>query len=93
MVRAAGVSKKSLCPDCGTELSREPWAAGLCPHCLVELALGDTSLEAKLLVDPRGGSYSGLQRRGLHRGRDPRRSLSHPLTLGPGRDGGGVASL
>jgi serine/threonine protein kinase/WD40 repeat protein len=53
LVRAADVSKKSLCPDCGTELSREPWAAGLCPHCLVELALEGTSLEAELLADPR----------------------------------------
>jgi hypothetical protein len=52
VVRAAGVSKQSLCPDCGTELSREPWAAGLCPHCLVELALEEPSAVAEELDDP-----------------------------------------
>jgi serine/threonine protein kinase len=40
------------CPACGTELSREQGSEGLCPACLIELALDDTALEAELLVDP-----------------------------------------
>ena len=38
------------CPACGTELSRERWSGGLCPGCLLELALDNTSLEAELLA-------------------------------------------
>lgn len=40
------------CSACNTPLSREGESEGLCPGCLLELALDDTSLEAELLVDP-----------------------------------------
>jgi serine/threonine-protein kinase len=33
------LSKSHRCPDCGTRLAAEPWAAGLCLTCLVELGL------------------------------------------------------
>ena len=36
------------CPACNSELSRSRGIAGLCPSCLIELALDDTSLEAEL---------------------------------------------
>ncbi len=42
------------CPDCGTALSGEPWAPGLCPHCSLLLALdqGTEELEAPTLDYP-----------------------------------------
>jgi hypothetical protein len=40
------------CPACGTSLTREGGSEGLCPGCLLELALEDTALEAEVLVDP-----------------------------------------
>ena len=42
------VQAAQRCPSCGTELSRERWSKGLCPACLIELALDDTALEAEL---------------------------------------------
>jgi len=33
------------CPNCGTQLAREPWAAGLCPQCMMSMAVEDTALE------------------------------------------------
>jgi serine/threonine protein kinase/WD40 repeat protein len=40
------------CPACDSPLSRGREIEGLCPSCLIELALEDTSLEAEVLVDP-----------------------------------------
>jgi serine/threonine protein kinase len=34
------------CLDCGTQLSFGPWVEGLCPHCLLELALAESSTAA-----------------------------------------------
>ena len=36
------------CRDCGTQLSYGPWVEGLCPHCLLELALTPSSAEGPL---------------------------------------------
>ncbi len=36
------------CPACGTPLSRERWSAGLCPSCVLSLALRDSGVEAEL---------------------------------------------
>jgi len=46
------MSETPHCPDCGTELPLDPWAEGICPQCLLEMALGDSSLEAEMLADP-----------------------------------------
>lgn len=40
------------CPVCHTPLSQGQGTEGLCPSCLLELALDDTSLEAEVLFDP-----------------------------------------
>ena len=40
------------CRDCGTQLSFGPWVEGLCPHCLVELALEESPAAAEELDDP-----------------------------------------
>jgi len=45
------VEASVACPACGTDVSQERWSAGLCPACLIELALDDTSLEAELEVE------------------------------------------
>jgi len=50
------------CSACNTPLSRSRGIEGLCPSCLIELALDDTSLEAEVLVDPEEAptlQYSG----------------------------------
>ena len=45
-------SKAALkCLACDTPLSRNRGIEGLCPGCLIELALDDTALEAELLVE------------------------------------------
>ena len=36
-------SEISHCPDCGTRLAREPWAAGLCPQCMMLMAVDESS--------------------------------------------------
>jgi hypothetical protein len=58
--------KTVTCPDCGLRLCEEPWIGGLCPRCLLGLALGEGVAE-------RGHSLSGKNR--------PRagRSTSNPL--------------
>ena len=35
-------SEAERCPDCGTELVSEPGIPGLCPQCLLSLALKDS---------------------------------------------------
>ena len=40
------------CPACDTPLSREGSSEGLCPRCLLVLALEDTSAEAEVLFEP-----------------------------------------
>ncbi len=37
------LAMQARCPDCGTSLSDEPWAAGMCLQCLAQLALEDRS--------------------------------------------------
>ena len=44
-MKPAGTSVTPLCPECGTQLSYGPWVEGLCPHCLLELALTPSSAE------------------------------------------------
>jgi len=41
------------CPACGAELSEEPGSRGLCPSCLVELA-----------IDPTGTSNDSTESKG-----------------------------
>jgi WD40 repeat protein len=43
-----GKHSSAECPACGTSLSREPLSAGLCPGCILELALESPSLMAEL---------------------------------------------
>ena len=31
------------CPDCGNPLAGEGWSEDLCPHCLLQLALEESS--------------------------------------------------
>ena len=42
------IEATAKCPACGTDVSRERESSGLCPACLIELALEDTGLEAEL---------------------------------------------
>ncbi len=51
------VAKARCCPACNTPLSREGGSEGLCPGCLLELALDDTSFEAEVLADPEEARY------------------------------------
>jgi serine/threonine protein kinase len=48
VVRGAGTSLTPLCPECGRQLSHGPWVEGLCPHCLLGLALTSSSAEEPL---------------------------------------------
>lgn len=45
-----------LCPACGSTLSHEQLSAGLCPGCLLELALESPSILAEL----DGGQGAGI---------------------------------
>jgi serine/threonine protein kinase len=38
------------CPDCGTELLSDPEVRGLCPQCLLSLALGASSSDGDALA-------------------------------------------
>ncbi len=38
------------CPACGTPVSRERWSEGLCPSCVLSLALRDSAVEEELLA-------------------------------------------
>jgi WD40 repeat protein len=51
----AATTLLTRCPDCGTELSSDSWTQGLCPGCLLELALEESSDEA-----PETGSVDEL---------------------------------
>jgi len=47
-----GVPKQERCPDCGTRLSEEPWARGLCIHCLLTFAFdGDSGAREAAIGD------------------------------------------
>ncbi len=39
------------CPTCGVPLSRKGGSEGLCPSCLLSMALDDTSIEAEVLAE------------------------------------------
>ena len=45
MAALEGVAR---CPDCGTELGSDPEAEGLCPRCLLSLALVILAGEGKV---------------------------------------------
>ena len=45
---AIGV-ETAVCPDCGLLLEEEPWSTGLCPRCLLGLALTGSQAEAPTL--------------------------------------------
>src|SRR3990172_10121281 len=45
------MENSALCPDCGGELSSEPAIQGLCPQCLLGLALEESELEGQKTVD------------------------------------------
>jgi len=56
------LAQGTKCSACNTPLSREGDSVGLCPGCLLELALDDTSFEDEVLVDPEEAptlQYSG----------------------------------
>ena len=40
------MSEGHPCVECGTPLSTEPWSKGLCPHCLLELAVQGSSQDS-----------------------------------------------
>jgi serine/threonine protein kinase len=52
VVKVVETTSTPLCPECGRQVSSEPWARGLCPHCLIELALTEASVVAADLDDP-----------------------------------------
>jgi serine/threonine-protein kinase len=45
------MEKSALCPDCGGVLASEPAIQGLCPQCLLGLALEESELEAQKTLD------------------------------------------
>ncbi len=47
----ARADEAPLCPDCGTPLSDEPWATGLCLACMARLSLEQPSLLAEIEAD------------------------------------------
>jgi hypothetical protein len=47
-------------PDCGTELVAEPGIAGLCPQCLLSLALQQSPAAPADFANPRGESRSSF---------------------------------
>ena len=56
------LAQGTKCSACNTPLTREGDSVGLCPGCLLELALDDTSMEAEALLDPEEAptlQYSG----------------------------------
>jgi WD40 repeat protein len=45
------MERSARCPDCGGELSSEPGILGLCPQCLLSLALDESELGAQQTLD------------------------------------------
>ncbi len=45
------MEKSARCPDCGGELASEPGIQGLCPQCLLSLALEESELGAQQTLD------------------------------------------
>ncbi len=45
------MEKPALCPDCGGGLASEPAIQGLCPQCLLGLALEESELEGQKTLD------------------------------------------
>ncbi len=41
----AALTDPARCPDCGTELGSDPATEGICPRCLLSLALVQSALE------------------------------------------------
>ena len=55
------------CPDCGTELGSDPATEGICPRCLLSLALLRSPPEA--VVDRPGGPAQDLAGEVAHHNR------------------------
>ena len=78
MVKVGRVLPTHVCPDCGTSLDKAFSVPGLCPHCLLELAL-DVTLSATdkkaLLRVPSQACHRGKkwapQAATRHQGREP----------------------
>ena len=45
--RETAMARSACCPDCGGELSWERGIQGLCPQCLLSLALEESELEGQ----------------------------------------------
>jgi len=45
------MEKSALCPICGGELASEPGIQGLCPQCLLSLALEESELGAQQTLE------------------------------------------
>jgi predicted amidophosphoribosyltransferase len=45
------LEKSACCPDCGSELSSDPAIQGLCPQCLLSLALEESELGEQKTLD------------------------------------------
>jgi serine/threonine-protein kinase len=45
------MERSARCPDCGGEISSEPGILGLCPQCLLSLALEESELGAQQTLD------------------------------------------
>ena len=45
------MEKSALCPGCGGELASEPGIQGLCPQCLLSLALEESELGAQQTLE------------------------------------------
>ena len=57
------LAQGTKCSACNTPLSRSEGIEGLCPSCLIQLALEDTSLEAEALQYS-GGTFEEGQTKG-----------------------------
>ena len=52
-------AETSTCPDCGMKLQDEAWSTGLCPRCVLELALIGAPEEAPTLEYSNGTLSAG----------------------------------
>ena len=45
------INQTPHCPDCGRPMAKQGWSLEQCPHCLLELALQESSGEELTLDD------------------------------------------
>jgi hypothetical protein len=90
-------AEAARCPDCGTQIVTEPGIPGLCPQCLLSLALRESPA-----ASPGDGVGAGDRRplspdrghpRPPRRRPRPRRALPDPRAPRPRRDGRGLPGL